>query len=210
MLLVLNHELGRTSIRARSSTRAFYDRVAAPGRDAPGLGSRDQTVTIPGLEPVRSPTGESIRTEISTKYDRESVASLFEAADLSIDAWPRTPTPRSGLRARSARVTSLSRAALLADLENHAFAVPASASLTPRRIGAETEFIPVEAATWRRCPIEGDGVLATLPFLRRHGAPPGWTETRTAEGTPVLPSPRRRDADLRAGRPARVQHAACR
>jgi len=50
-------------------------------------------------------------------------------------------------------MTSLTRAALAADLEAHAFSAPAQASLTPRRVGAETEFIPIEAGTGRRCPI---------------------------------------------------------
>jgi len=86
-------------------------------------------------------------------------------------------------------MTSLTRAALAADLEAHAFAAPVSASLTPRRVGAETEFIPVETATGRRCPIEGEGILATLPFLRRHGARQGWSETLTAKGTPCFTLP---------------------
>ena len=48
----------------------------------------------------------------------------------------------------SARLT---RAALGADLAEHVFAAPPSASLTPRRVGAEVELIPVESATGRRC-----------------------------------------------------------
>ena len=83
-------------------------------------------------------------------------------------------------------MSRLTRAALGADLAAHAFGAPASASLTPRRVGAETEFIPVETGTLRRCPIEGDGCCATLPFLRRHGARQGWTETVTAKGTPCF------------------------
>lgn len=85
-------------------------------------------------------------------------------------------------------MSSPTRTALLADLEAHAFAAPISASLTPRRVGAETEFIPIETATWRRCPIEseGGGVPATLPFLRRYGARQGWVETCTSKGTPCF------------------------
>jgi glutamate--cysteine ligase len=86
-------------------------------------------------------------------------------------------------------VSPLTRAALAADLEAQAFAAPASASLTPRRVGAETEFIPVETGTGRRCPIEGDGVPATLPFLRRYGARQGWSETLTPKGTPCFTLP---------------------
>ena len=41
--------------------------------------------------------GESIRTEISSKYDRESVAALFEAAGLRIEAWPTDPATPFGL-----------------------------------------------------------------------------------------------------------------
>jgi glutamate--cysteine ligase len=87
-------------------------------------------------------------------------------------------------------MSALVRATLLADLEAHAFAAPISASLTPRRVGAETEFIPVETATWRRCPIEGDEMPGTLPFLRRYGGRQDWVETSTAKGTPcfLLPS----------------------
>jgi glutamate--cysteine ligase len=81
-------------------------------------------------------------------------------------------------------MSSLTRAGLLADLEARTFAAPIIASLTPRRVGAEAEFIPVETGTGRRCPIEGDGGVASLPFLRRYGARAGWMETRTCKGTP--------------------------
>lgn len=88
-------------------------------------------------------------------------------------------------------MTTLSRGALAADLETGAFAAPPRASLTPRRIGAETELIPVETATGRRCPIEGEGggAPATLPFLCRFGQRQGWAETRTAKGTPCFGLP---------------------
>ena len=86
----------------------------------------------------------------------------------------------------SARLT---RAALAADLAEHVFAAPARASLTPRRVGAEVELIPVESKTGRRCPIEADAPIATLPFLRRFGARQGWKETRTTKGTPCFELP---------------------
>ena len=81
------------------------------------------------------------------------------------------------------------RAAFEADLAEHVFAAPPSASLTPRRGGAEVELIPVEAATGRRCPLESGAVPGTLPFLRRFGARQGWNETRTAKGTPCFELP---------------------
>jgi glutamate--cysteine ligase len=80
-------------------------------------------------------------------------------------------------------------AALEADLAEHAFAAPPSASLTPRRVGAEVELIPVEPATGRRCPLESGAVPGTLPLLRRYGARHGWTETRTSKGTPCFELP---------------------
>lgn len=86
-------------------------------------------------------------------------------------------------------MSRLARGALLADLEANTFAAPVQATLTPRRVGAETEWIPVETATGRRCPIEGEGTTATLPFLRRYGARQGWTETLTPKGTPCFTLP---------------------
>ncbi len=83
----------------------------------------------------------------------------------------------------------LTRAALAADLAERAFSAPPRASLTPRRLGAEVELIPVESATGRRCPLEPGGAAATLPFLRRYGARQGWRETRTAKGAPCFATP---------------------
>jgi glutamate--cysteine ligase len=81
------------------------------------------------------------------------------------------------------------RATLQADLAAHAFAAPPDASLTPRRIGAEVELIPLESATGRRCPLEAGGAPGMLPFLRRFGGRQGWRETRTAKGTPSFELP---------------------
>jgi len=86
-------------------------------------------------------------------------------------------------------VSQALRAALEADLAEHVFAAPPSASLTPRRVGAEVELIPVEAATGRRCPLENGAVPGTLPLLRRFGARQGWKETTTSKGTPCFELP---------------------
>lgn len=83
----------------------------------------------------------------------------------------------------------LSRQTLAADLAERAFSAPPRASLTPRRIGAEVELIPVESATGRRCPIEPGSGIPTLPFLRRFGARQGWTETCTPKGAPCFDLP---------------------
>lgn len=86
-------------------------------------------------------------------------------------------------------MSDLSRGALAADLAESVFAGPASGSLTPRRLGAEVEFIPVESESGRPCLIEGEGILSTLPFLRRYGARQGWLESRTPKGAPCFTLP---------------------
>jgi L-histidine Nalpha-methyltransferase len=96
MLLVLNHELGANFDPNAFEHRAFYDRVTHR-IEMHLVSARDQVVSIPGLEPIPFAAGESIRTEISTKYDRDSVAALFDAAGLRIEAWPRDPTTPFGL-----------------------------------------------------------------------------------------------------------------
>jgi L-histidine N-alpha-methyltransferase len=50
-----------------------------------------QVVTIPGVGVVRFGPGESLRTEISCKHDRASVAQLFEAAGLELEEWRSDP-----------------------------------------------------------------------------------------------------------------------
>jgi glutamate--cysteine ligase len=86
-------------------------------------------------------------------------------------------------------MTILTQAALAGDLAEGAFAGPISSSLTPRRIGAEVELIPVDSLTGSRCPIDDDGGTATLPFLRRFGAKQGWREGCTPKGTPCFTLP---------------------
>jgi L-histidine N-alpha-methyltransferase len=90
MLRVLNNELGADFDPDAFEHRAFYDTVAH--RIEMHLVSvGPQTVRIPGLGDVAFEDGESVRTEISSKYDRESVAELFEAAGLRIDSWRTDP-----------------------------------------------------------------------------------------------------------------------
>jgi L-histidine Nalpha-methyltransferase len=86
MLLVLNHELGADFEPMAFDHLAFYETGAH--RIEMHLVARDpQMVTIPGIGVVRFRAGESLRTEISCKHDRESVAQLFEAADLELEEW---------------------------------------------------------------------------------------------------------------------------
>lgn len=86
VLAVLNRELGSDFDLTQFRHAAFYD--ADRGRIEMHLFSRcDQRVSFPGAGEVRLAEGESIRTEISCKYDRPTVARLLGRAGLEIDRW---------------------------------------------------------------------------------------------------------------------------
>jgi glutamate--cysteine ligase len=107
-------------------------------------------------------------------------------------------------------MTGLTPSALLADLEANAFAAPAGGSLGPGRIGVETELIPVDSATGRRCPIEGDGPRPTLPFLRRPAARHGWRESRTPKDPPCFLLPAGGDLTFEPGGQLEYSSPPCR
>jgi len=86
LLQVLNRELGADFDLAAYSHRAFYDehlhRI-----EMHLVSEREQVVTIPDIGRIAVARGETIRTEISCKYDRAAVQMLFEAAGLEIEEW---------------------------------------------------------------------------------------------------------------------------
>ena len=86
MLLVLNQELGANFDPTAFEHRAFYE-PEAHRIEMHLVSRRDQQVEVPGMAPVTFAAGESIRTEISCKHDRNSVAELFAAAGLGVEAW---------------------------------------------------------------------------------------------------------------------------
>ena len=90
MLRVLNHELGADFDPSAFAHRAFYE-LSAHRIEMHLVSLRHQRVTVPGLGTVRFAAGESIRTEISAKHDRGSVAQLFGAAGLRIESWRTDP-----------------------------------------------------------------------------------------------------------------------
>ena len=92
MLRVINHELGADFDPRAFEHRAFYER-SSHRIEMHLVSRRAQQVTIPGIGEVGFSAGESLRTEISAKYDRPSVAALFGAAGLAIEAW-RTDADR--------------------------------------------------------------------------------------------------------------------
>jgi L-histidine N-alpha-methyltransferase len=86
MLRVLNHELAADFDPDAFAHRAFYDRDAH--RIEMHLVARTaHRVWIPGIGEIRFAEGESIRTEISCKHDVPSLAALFSAAGLHLEAW---------------------------------------------------------------------------------------------------------------------------
>ena len=86
VLRVLNRELGANFDLSAFRHRAFYDRHYY--RIEMHLDSScDQTVVIPDIGSVSIARGESIRTELSCKYDEATVSSLFERAGLRLDRW---------------------------------------------------------------------------------------------------------------------------
>ena len=86
-------------------------------------------------------------------------------------------------------MTLLTRNGLAAQLAESAFGGGVNDSPTPRRLGAEVELIPVESLSGHRCPIDAEGALSSLPFLRRYGVRQGWYEGCTAKGTPCFSVP---------------------
>jgi L-histidine Nalpha-methyltransferase len=86
MLRVLNRELGADFDLGAFAHRAFYDREL--GRIEMHLvADRAHAVNIPGAGTFQFARGESVRTEISCKYDRNTIESLLSAAGLVLDRW---------------------------------------------------------------------------------------------------------------------------
>jgi L-histidine Nalpha-methyltransferase len=86
ILEVLNHGLGTDFEPSNFAHRASYD--ARLGRIEMHLVAlREQTVQVPGAEQIVIARGESIRTELSCKYDRPLLESLLGRVGLRIERW---------------------------------------------------------------------------------------------------------------------------
>jgi L-histidine N-alpha-methyltransferase len=92
MLRVLNRELGADFDPDAFEHRAFYE-PDAHRIEMHLVSTRRQAVRIPGVGEVRFARGETLRTEISCKYDIPSLAELFAAAGLRLESW-RTDSER--------------------------------------------------------------------------------------------------------------------
>jgi L-histidine N-alpha-methyltransferase len=86
VLRVLNRELGADFDLGAFEHRAFYDR-GCHRIEMHLVSTDDQIAHVPGIGDVAFAGGESIRTEISCKYDRATLAEMLGAAGLGIDRW---------------------------------------------------------------------------------------------------------------------------
>jgi L-histidine N-alpha-methyltransferase len=85
-LRVLNREYGADFDLSRFQHVAHYN--AAEHRIEMHLAAlRPQEVHIPGVGTITLRSGETIRTEISCKYDHASVRTMFSAAGLKLGEW---------------------------------------------------------------------------------------------------------------------------
>ena len=211
MLHVFNRELGADFDPDEFEHRAYYNRLAHR-IEMHLVARRALEVDIPRCGRVTFRAGESIRTEISCKYDRPSVEHLFAAAGLVVEEWVANECARLRARNRSGRhemtaripAGAPGRAIMAADLARRAFA-PSRAAV--RRIGAETGVAPdrhrhamhrVARARSARC------VAYAAAF--RHDAMLGGVADRKRHA--VFSRPSRRPFDVRARRSNRIRRAA--
>ncbi len=93
VLRVLNRELGTDFELGGFRHVAFYDEQR--GRIEMHLESQArQVVHFPDGPEIGFAPGETIRTEFSCKYDKETVADLYRASDLALDRWVQDPEDR--------------------------------------------------------------------------------------------------------------------
>lgn len=86
VLRVLNRELGSDFQEDAFSHRALYNEEK--GRVEMHLeAQRDMEVRVPEVGTIRLAAGETIRTELSHKYDREGAEELLARAGLVLDRW---------------------------------------------------------------------------------------------------------------------------
>jgi len=86
VLRVLNRDLGASFDLSTFEHRAFYDRTLHR-IEMHLVSTDDQRVSIPGVGEVAFAGGESIRTEISCKYDRASLDGMLGDAGMVIERW---------------------------------------------------------------------------------------------------------------------------
>ncbi len=97
VLRVLNHELGSDFVPEAFRHRADWNEQEAR-IEMHLVSDRRQTVSLPSLElEVEFEPGESIRTELSHKYTRQTATALLEAGGFGIERWETDEEERFGL-----------------------------------------------------------------------------------------------------------------
>jgi L-histidine N-alpha-methyltransferase len=86
VLNVLNRELGSDFDLTAFRHRAFYS-VPLRRIEMHLVSTRPQTVRIPGAGEFAFAEGETVRTEISCKYDRPLVEEMLASASLKLERW---------------------------------------------------------------------------------------------------------------------------
>jgi L-histidine Nalpha-methyltransferase len=86
VLRVINNELGADFDLTLFRHYAFYN-TDAHRIEMHLVSTVEQTVSVPGVGNIAFAEGETIRTEFSYKYDRESIESLFDPAGLVLEKW---------------------------------------------------------------------------------------------------------------------------
>ncbi|MEP7001635.1 MAG: L-histidine N(alpha)-methyltransferase [bacterium] len=92
VLRVLNRELGADFNIAAYRHYAFYD-VTKARIEMHLVARHAQVVRIPDVGAIHLADGESIRTEISCKYDRRSATALLRSAGFRLTEWMTDPQP---------------------------------------------------------------------------------------------------------------------
>jgi L-histidine N-alpha-methyltransferase len=90
ILRVLNRELGTNFNLDAFAHHAFYNR-SEKRIEMHLFAESPQAIRVPQLGTVLLAAGESIRTEISRKFDRESIEELFAASGLELEDWVTDP-----------------------------------------------------------------------------------------------------------------------
>ena len=96
ILEVLNRELGADFDLTAFTHQAFYDEELHR-IEMHLVSSQEQVVAIPGIGWIALRQGETIRTEISCKYDRPSIERLLSEAGLELVEWHVDEHRRFGL-----------------------------------------------------------------------------------------------------------------
>ncbi len=86
VLRVLNRDLGADFDLSAFTHRAFYN-AGLHRIEMHLVAKTPQTVRIPEVGDFEFLAGESIRTELSHKYDRGTVATLFDEAGFCLEQW---------------------------------------------------------------------------------------------------------------------------